>query len=255
MTQAADAGTAEVLAVVRGKDTEPAVAESAAMIARLVGADVREVRLAAGLSPERAARQVIQALHQPGIVTGTLAGDMESRLLWRRVVQQSAKPVVLVPAAARNRPPPIRRVLVPLDGTAPSAAAVAAMAEHLARGGAELVVLHVFDAETVPMFWDQPAHAGHTWAQEFLARYCAQPGARLELRSGAAAEHVLKVARAEKADMITLAWSQRLDPGRAPIVQRAIVEAAVPVMLVPIVPDDETSGPARPRDATVTLDI
>jgi hypothetical protein len=85
-------------------------------------------------------------------------------------------------------------------------------------------------------FWDQPAHAGHTWAQEFLARYCAQPGARMELRSGAAAEHVLKVARAEKADMITLAWSQRLDPGRAPIVRRAIVEAAVPVMLVPIAP-------------------
>jgi hypothetical protein len=236
MTQAADAGTAEVLAVVRNHNAYPAVTEAAAMIARLIGVGVREVRLAAGLSPERAARQVVQALHQPGIVTGALAGDVESRPLWRRVVQQSAKPVVLVPTAARDRPPPIRRVLIPLDGTARSAAAVAATAEQLARGGAELVVLHVFDAETVPMFWDQPAHAGHTWAQEFLARYCAQPGARMELRSGAAAEHVLKVARAEKADMITLAWSQRLDPGRAPIVRRAIVEAAVPVMLVPIAP-------------------
>jgi hypothetical protein len=234
MTQAADTGTAEVLAVVRGHDTEPAVTKSAAVIARLIGADVREVRLAAGLSPEQAARQVIRALRRPGTVTGALAGDAASRPLWRRVVQQSVKPIVLVPAAARDRPSPIRRVLIPLDGTARSAAAVAAMAEQLARGGAELVVLHVFDAETVPMFWDQPAHAGHTWAQEFLARYCAQPGARMELRSGAAAEHVLKVARAEKADMITLAWSQRLDPGRAPIVRRAIVEAAVPVMLVPI---------------------
>ena len=179
---------------------------------------------------------MIRALRRPGTVTGALAGDAASRPLWRRVVQQSAKPVVLVPAAARDQPPPIRRVLVPLDGTARSAAAIAATAEQLARGGAELIVLHVFDAETVPKFWDQPAHAGHTWAQEFLARYCAQPGARMELRTGAAAEHVLKVARAEKADMITLAWSQRLDPGRAPIVRRAIVEAAVPVMLVPIAP-------------------
>jgi hypothetical protein len=236
MTQAADASTAEVLAVVRGKDTEPAVTESAAVIARLIGADVREVRLTARLSPEQAAWQVIRALRRPGTITGALAGDAAARPLWRRVVQQSAKPVVLVPATARNRPPPIRRVLIPLDGTARSAAAVAATAEQLARGGAELVILHVFDAETVPKFWDQPAHAGHTWAQEFLARYCTQPGARLELRSGAAAEHVLRVARAEKADMITLAWSQRLDPGRAPIVRRAIVEAAVPVMLVPIAP-------------------
>ena len=236
MTQAADAGTAEVLAVGRGHDAEPAVTETAAVIARLVGAEVRGVQLAAGLSPEQAAQQVIQALRRPGTVTGALAGDAAARPLWRRVVQQSAKPVVLVPAAARDQPPPIHRVLVPLDGTARSAAAIAAIAEQLARGGAELIVLHVFDAETVPMFWDQPAHAGHTWAQEFLARYCAQPGARMELRSGAAAEHVLKVARAEKADMITLAWSQRLDPGRAPIVRRAIVEAAVPVMLVPIAP-------------------
>jgi len=41
------------------------------------------------------------------------------------------------------------------------------------------VVLHVFDAQTVPKFWDQHAHAGQAWEQEFLARYCALPGARL----------------------------------------------------------------------------
>jgi len=235
MTQAGDGGAAEVLAILRSHDAGPPVTETAAMIAQLVGAEVREIRLAADLSPQRAARQVMRALHRPGTVIGTLAGDAASRPLWRRVVQQSAKPVVLVPAAA-DRPARIRRVLLPLDGTARSAAAVAAIAEQIARGGAELVVLHVFNAETVPMFWDQPAHAGRAWAREFLARYCGQPGARLELRHGAAAEHVLEVAGAEKADMITLVWSQRLEPGRAPIVRRAILDAAVPVMLVPIAP-------------------
>jgi hypothetical protein len=236
MAQAPDTGMKQVLAVVRNHNPEAAVAEAAAVIARLIHADVREVRLAADLSPERAARKAMQALDRPGTVTGALASDAASRPLWRRVAQQSVKPVVLVPAAARDQPPSIRRVLVPLDGTAQTASAIAATAGQLARGGAELVVLHVFDAETVPKFWDQPAHAAHTWAQEFLARYCAQPGARLELRTGAAAEHVLKVAGAEKADLITLAWSQRLGHGRAPIVRRAIVEAAVPVMLVPIAP-------------------
>jgi hypothetical protein len=236
MAQATDTGMKQVLAVVRNHNAEAAVTEAAAVIARLIHADVQGVRLAADLSPERAARKAMQALDRPGTVTGALASDAASRPLWRQVVQQSVKPVVLVPAAARDQPPPIRRVLMPLDGTAQTASAIAATAEQLARGGAELVVLHVFDAETVPKFWDQPAHAGHTWAQEFLARYCAQPGARLELRSGAAAEHVLKVAGAEKADLIALAWSQRLGGGRAPIVRRAIVEAAVPVMLVPIAP-------------------
>lgn len=235
MTTTPAAGTAEVLAVL-GRGDEGAVIQTADVIARLAGGQVQPLRLAADLSPGRAARQVIGALDQPGTLTGVLSGDQLARPLWRPVAQRSAKPVVLVPAGAR-RLRRIRRVLLPLDGTARSAAAVAEAAERFARGGAELVVLHVFDAETVPKFWDQQAHAGQAWEQEFLARYCALPGARLELRSGAAAEHVAKVAGAEQADMIALAWSQRLDPGRAAAVRRTLAEADVPVMLIPMPAD------------------
>lgn len=232
MTTIQAAGTAEVLAVLGPRGDRP-VTGTAEVIARLAGGRVRLLRLAADLSPGRAAGQVIRELHQPGTVTGVLPGDETSRPLWQRVAQQSAKPVVLIPAGARL-PRRIRRVLLPLNGTARSAAAVAEAAERFARGGAELVVLHVFDAETVPKFWDQHAHAGQAWEQEFLARYCALPGARLELRSGAAAEHVAKVAGAEQADMIALAWSQRLDPGRAAAVRQTVLDAEVPVMLIPM---------------------
>ena len=211
--------------------------ETAAVIARLAGGEVRQVRLAAGLSPQQAARQVMRALHQPRTVTGVLAGDEMSRPLWQPVAQRSVKPVMLVPAAVRDVPSRIRRVLLPLDGTARSAAAVAQTAERFARGGAELVVLHVFDIETVPKFWNQHAHAGQAWEQEFLARYCALPGARLELRSGVAAEHVAKVAGAEQADVIALAWSQRLEAGRAAAVRRTVLDAEVPVMLIPMPAD------------------
>jgi hypothetical protein len=34
--------------------------------------------------------------------------------------------------------------------------------------------------------------------------------------------------------MIALAWSQRLEPGRALVVRRAVLDAGVPVMLVPM---------------------
>ena len=236
MTTIQAAGTAEVLAVVGHGDEEP-VTQTAEVIARLAGGQVRLLRLPGDLSPGRAAGQVIRALRQSGTVTGVLAGDEMSRPLWQPVAQRSAKPVELVPAGARQLPQRIRRVLLPLDGTARSAAAIAEAAERFARGGIELVVLHVFGAETVPKFWDQHAHAGQAWEQEFLARYCALPGARLELRSGAAAEHVAKVAAAEQADMIALAWSQRLDPGRAAAVRRTVLDAEVPVMLVPMPPD------------------
>ena len=236
MTTIEAAGAAEVLAVL-GRGGDGPVTRTAEVIAQLARGRVRPLRLAADLSPGRAARHVIQALQQPGTVTVVLSGDERSRPLWQPVAQHSAKPVVLVPAGARPLPRRIRRVLLPLDGTARSAAAVAETAERFARGGAELVVLHVFDAETVPKFWNQHAHADQAWEQEFLARYCALPAARLELRSGAAAEHVVKVAGAEQADMIALAWSQRLEPGHAAAVRRTVLDAEVPVMLIPMPPD------------------
>jgi hypothetical protein len=234
MTTVKAPDAAEVLAVLGQRDAGPPVAETAAAVARIAGGEVRPLHLAAHLGSRRAATQVLRALHQPGILTAVLAGDEVSRPLWQRVAQQSDKPLVLVPAAAGRRPSEIRKILLPLDGTAPSAAAVAPIAERLARGGAELVVLHVFDVDTVPKFWDQQAHAGRAWTEEFLARYCSVPGARLELRRGAAAEHVVRVAGAEQADMIALAWSQQLDRGRARVVLRTVLESEVPVILVPI---------------------
>lgn len=99
------------------------------------------------------------------------------------------------------------------------------------------MVLHVFDAETVPKFWDQQAHAGQAWEAEFLARFCAVPGTRLVLHSGVAADYVVDVAEAEQADMIALAWSQRLVPGHAAAIRQAVRHAHVPVMLVPMPAD------------------
>jgi nucleotide-binding universal stress UspA family protein len=235
MTAIQAAGAAEVLAVL-GHGDDRLVTRTAEVIARLADGQVHLLRLAADLSPGRAAGEVIRVLHQLRTVTGVLPADETSRPLWQRVAQRSVKPVVLVPPGARLSQR-IQRVLLPLDGTAQSAAAVAEAAERFARGGAELVVLHVFDARTVPKFWNQHAHASQAWEQEFLARYCALPRARLELRSGAAAEHVAKVAAAEQADLIALAWSQRLEPGRAAAVRRTILDAEVPVMLFRIPAD------------------
>jgi len=235
----------QVLAVLGGGTTEAPVIETAAALAEIAHARVRQVSLTADLSAERAAARVLDALHSPGSLLAVLARDERPRPIWRRVAQRSARPVVLVPAAARGRRPEIRRVLLPLDGTAESAAAVAGTVEQLASAGVDLVVLHVFDAETVPRFWDQAAHAGRAWAEEFLARYCAQPGVRLEIRTGVAGEHILDVAAAERADMIALGWSQQLDPGRARTVRRAVLDAAVPVMLVPTASEGRDVGPYR----------
>ena len=161
----------EVLAVEGDRDTGLPVSQTAGVIARLVGGEVRPLRLAAGLSPGRAAGLVVGALREPGPVTAVLPADEASWPLWQRVAQRSAKPVMLIPAQAGQPPRPIRRVLLLLDGTTQSADAVAEAAERFVRGGAELVILHVLEAGAIPKFWDQQAYAEQTWGAEFLARF------------------------------------------------------------------------------------
>lgn len=233
----------DVLAVTGGADFDDQVIRTAAAVGEVVGGQVRPVSIAGGLAAERAAARALRALDAPAAVLAVLPSGEPASPVWRRVIQASAKPVILVPAGVRARQPRLRRVLLPLDGTPQAAAAVADSIEQFARAGVDLVALHVFDADTVPRFWDHPAHGQHAWAQEFLARNCARPGVRLELRSGTAADHVLDVAAQEGADLIALGWAQRLDKGRAHTVRQAIAAALVPVMLVPAAPGARDIGP------------
>ncbi|RDI55222.1 universal stress protein [Nocardia mexicana] len=189
--------------------------------------------------------EYLRALSAPDVALGVIAVDGSG---WD-IVRRSGKPVVLVservcPGRA------IKRVLVPLDGTDESAHAVAESVRLFRAVGAEIIVLHVFDAGTVPGYWDQAAHAREAWEHEFLARYCTPhfpgPAPALTLRTGQPGENVVDVA-AEHADMIILGWSQNLESGRARTVRKTVAEAAVPVMLVP-----QARGlrPSPPLDAS-----
>ncbi|MGH4007147.1 MAG: universal stress protein [Pseudonocardiaceae bacterium] len=223
----------QVLAATDRTETAPAVDGVAAAVAQVLHSDIRRVRSEPGQSAKTV--QLLQrVLNEPETLLGVLAVNEPSPAACWRIIQESTKPLIIVPAALRSVRP-ISRVLVPLDGTAESAGAVAETVDLFARAGVDLVILHVFDETTVPRFWDQVAHARRAWEAEFLARYCRLPGIRLELRQGVAGEHVVDVAATEQVDLITLGWSQRLGPGRACIVRKTVRDAVVPVMLVPVV--------------------
>jgi hypothetical protein len=156
-----------------------------------------------------------------------------AQLAWP-VLQQARKPVVVVPSVVTEHGHwQLTRALIPLDGTAESADAVTGTVGLLSDAGVDLVVLHVFDAATVPRFWDHHGHADQVWQSEFLARYCDRPGVRMQWRSGTPGEHVLDVAAAEHSDLIALGWSQRLDAGHARTVRRTVEQSPVPVLLLP----------------------
>lgn len=211
---------AEVLAVQR-PGAPAVVAPVADALADLLGVEVS--------TTSEEGEAVLRHLERQDTVLGVVARD--DPLSWR-IATAAAKPVVLVPPPGTPTPSKISRVLAPLDGTLESAGAVAEALKLFPHS--ELVVLHVFDRDTVPPFWDQAAHARRDWEHEFRARFCTPPDARVELRNGAPEEHVAQVAAEEHAHLIALGWSQGLGDGRARTVRGTVHDATVPVILVPL---------------------
>lgn len=167
------------------------------------------------------------------------------------VAQRTSKPVLVVPPASRLRGGTGRpaKALVPLEGTAESADAIAACMCLLAEAGVELVAVHVFD-DAVPRFWDEPAHATDAYIDEFSARWCRQPDVGVRLRSGSAPAAMMEVAEAEDVDLIVLAWSQDMSPGHARMIRSAMAGATLPVLLVPVADQtdaqDVAAGSTKP---------
>lgn len=222
-----------VLAAVAPERDDPRVGQFAEALTAVVDGRVRELRLASGRGEDRAAavRAALEADESLLCVVAVAPPDPD--WCWS-VISRTSKPVVLVPPAAVLKHPAIERALLPLDGSAEAAGAVQQTVRLLDRAGIELIVLHVFDAATVPAFWDQGAHAGQAWESEFLSRCGTPTRARLELRRGVAGEHVVRAAAAEDVDLIALGWSQTLEEGRAQTVRATVLEAPVPVLLIPI---------------------
>lgn len=221
----------EVLAVLE-TGCETPTTEVAVAVADLMHAQLRMLRQDPGEPAVLRADAILRALTEPSVVAAVLVAEPDEAATCWQVVQRADKPVALVPSGARTSGT-ISRALVPLDGTRESADAVSTLVELLAGAGVDIVVLHVFDATTVPMFWDQAAHTEQAWSAQFLERH-VPTGARLALRSGTPGEHVVSVADAERADLIALGWSRHLGPGRALTVRRSVLRAGRPVLLVPV---------------------
>lgn len=165
---------------------------------------------------------------------GTPAGRRPIGHTAMRLITSVSKPLVVVPPDARE-PRRIGRILVPLNGSPESDAAVSRTIELARTSGIEVVVLHVRAEASLHAFSDQLHHEGPAWVEEFLARHCPVPAreVKVELRVGVA-EDVVGVARETEADLIALGWSQNLASGHAAVVRATLSSSAVPVLLIPL---------------------
>jgi nucleotide-binding universal stress UspA family protein len=217
--------TVEALHVGEERAAVAAAAQEAGVTLRTVAGRAVEV-LARAAAAEDVAAVVIGA-------RGTPAGARPAGSTAVALVTSLDKPVAVVPPdAAVERP--IESVLVPLDGTAPSAAALQEIVELASNVELQIVVAHVQQERSLPAFSDHLSHEVRAWSEEFIARYCpSATDAALELRVGQPDEHVLDILRQSRCDLVALGWSQDLAGGRAAVVRRMLAESPVPVLLTP----------------------
>jgi nucleotide-binding universal stress UspA family protein len=208
-----------------GEGNARAAAEAAAVPLRLSTKPVLEALVQAGSLPD-VVSVVLGA-------RGAGAGRRPAGHVALELAVSLMKPLVVVPP---NAPVPsnLRRILVPLNGRRTTAVALAETLMLASRHELDLIVLHVQDHSSIPLFSDQRHHELESWAEEFLRRHCAYPErVRLEVRVGIPGESVLKVAEEMDADLIALGWSQDLGPGRASVVREVLERSQVPILLVP----------------------
>jgi nucleotide-binding universal stress UspA family protein len=246
-----------VIAALDDSDRAVPVAAFAGALARVLGADVDALHVVVDSAErvEAVGREAGLSLRvERGDVCASLrreaeADDVGAIVLGRSRRPQSGpagpialdllttlpKPVAVVPADV-PRPGRLGRILVPLEGSRSTSLAPRRTIEFAQDAGVEIVLLHVLDEASLPLFTDQPQHETAAWTSEFLARYapCPPETVRLENRVGDPVEEVVTVAREIDADVVVLGWAQELSAGRAPVVRAALEQAKLPVFLIPV---------------------
>ncbi len=208
-----------------GGRTADAAARAAGVPMRVETGDI-VARLTQAAAETNVDAVVIGARGRPG-------GSRPAGHVALELITRCDKPVIVVPPEASCRGE-LRRILVALEGTRATSDVLRPAIELGRDQGLEVAVVHVDDESSIPLFSDQPQHETNAFAREFLARFgpAGEP-IPIELRIGQPAEEVLSVCDETEADMVVVAWSCNLAPGRARFVRHILEHARIPVLLVP----------------------
>ncbi len=171
-------------------------------------------------------------------------GDVAARAL-----RESGSSVIIVRPGCSSRR--IKRILLPLDGTPSTAAAIAPAGELARLAAASLDVVMVGDVDlptpvpvelgamVTPQYVDQPQHEWPAFSQELLARFlgaigCCPRGvpARFFLRAGEPATEILRAASELDSDLIALVWRGDCEGDRGRVFRRVLRDAGLPVLVL-----------------------
>jgi nucleotide-binding universal stress UspA family protein len=159
--------------------------------------------------------------------------------------------LILKPAqvAGQAAPSPMRRLLVPIDGTPKTAEALRPVTELASALKATIDLLYVTDPRqkppsergsmTSPRYVDQPQHEWPEWAAEVarrLSSICAGCPKEIEVHTylarGDAGEEIRKFAIEHQSDAIVLVRRSRFQPGRAKVIRAVLRDTPSYVIIV-----------------------
>ncbi len=192
---------------------------------------------------------LVLTTHGRTVQRGRLLSDVSAAVL-----ASAERPVLLVRPEAAVSPLgqsrlALRRVLIPLDGTPGTAAALEPFATLACRLGATIDLLYVAPADMpgpaergsigAPRYVDQPQHEWPQWGEELADRLCsclksASTEVRLRtfLAQGEVAAEIVRFATTHDTDLIALIRRSRLEPGRASVLRAVLDETPCPVLLL-----------------------
>jgi nucleotide-binding universal stress UspA family protein len=129
----------------------------------------------------------------------------------------------------------LQRVVMAMEGTPSKARSALRTVEVVVAAGLELIVVHVDDEDSIPLFSDQVQHETEAYAREFLARYCrGAPEATLELRIGLPADEIMAAVDKVAPDILAIGWPHSSEPGRGAVARQILDRSHTPVLLVAV---------------------
>ena len=227
-----------LLAAVDASAAAQPVLDVARELARLLGTEVETVHVAEPNEPDvvRTVHALVEERDAAGLVVGARGapgGASPAGHVTTELVQTLDVPVAVVPPQARPRP--IQRVLVGVEGNGESPALQRVVA-NLRGSSLEIVALHVFEPDRLPLFGDQPVLETEAWADEFERRALrgTTGTVRTEARVGVPPHAIRRAAAELDSDLVVVAWHRALHGGHGRVVRGLLEDADLPVLLIPL---------------------
>jgi nucleotide-binding universal stress UspA family protein len=206
--------------------------------------------LLAGLDVHRAGGRVAEEIlraaesHEASVVALGLRSGGHSRM--GHVAEEmlvSSRTMLLVVRPGMRIIAGLRKVLVPLEGSPSSSAAMRLADDAFCTRGREIVMLHAVTQHVpgepgsmpAPRYVDQEHYDWMAWQEEFCMRFsqCPKGGRhRVCVRVGEPAEVIIREAEDVGAELVAVSWKQDLGRGRARRLLRLLEDSPCPLLVV-----------------------